>query len=94
MQRYRHYQGALREHPEGKWVKWEDVEAIVDPLDELTKNGAASVLFYQAAGADASEKCTVAVNEVQPPLLEYYTAATYAGALTNAVEAKRKATES
>ncbi len=32
MQRYKLHQGNFREHPNGKWVKWEDVQAIVDKL--------------------------------------------------------------
>ena len=67
----------------------ERLRAIVAPIEELTAGGAASVLLYEVAGVEASEKFTVAVNECLPPLFEYFDGATYAEALAKAVESRR-----
>ena len=67
----------------------ERLRAIVAPIEELTAGGAASVLLYEVAGVEASEKFTVAVNECLPPRFEYFDGATYAEALAKAVEALR-----
>lgn len=81
--------GAVKDEIAATIKAYNRLQAIVAPLEELTKDSAASVLFYEVAGADASEKYTVAVNRVQPPLLEHYAGATFAEALAKAVEAKR-----
>ena len=58
-------------------------------IEGLTKDGAASVLFYEIAGtSDLDNKCVV-VNKVQPPLPSYFRAETFAKALDAAVEAMR-----
>ena len=74
------------------WWAIEELErlrTIVAPIETLTANGAASVLLYEVAGVEASEKFTVAVNECLPPRFEYFDGATYAEALAKAIEARR-----
>lgn len=67
---------------------------IASAIDELTKDSAASVLFYEVAGADPESKYEVVVNSDEPPLPIYYSAGTFAEALAQAIAAKRKESES
>lgn len=86
--------------PEDQWRSgfeagvYERLQAIVGPLEELTKDSAASVLFYIIAGCVDGEDHSVCINELQPPLPSYFYGKTYAEALVKAVEAKRKESES